>query len=77
MTKPDPHPELPGKNWPAEFQAKKTKARAESNWQNIADVDWEDLEFYIDSARKKPNKVDFDTAARVLAALQRQLLGTK
>jgi hypothetical protein len=73
----DQYPDLPGANWPAEWSAKKAKARSESNWQNIADVDWEDLEFYLEKARRKPNKDDFATAGRILAALQRQLLERK
>jgi hypothetical protein len=65
---------LPGENWPKEWQAKKAKARSESNWKNIADVDWEDLEFYLEKARAKPNKDDFATAERILVALRKQLL---
>lgn len=71
------HPELPGKDWPKQWQDTKAKARAESNWQTIADVDWEDLDFYISNCRRKPNKDDFATAARILAALEKQLLEGK
>lgn len=71
---PETLPELPGLKDVLAWPAKKAKARAESNYQSMADVDWEDLEFYIDKCRRTPNKDDFATAERILVALRIQLL---
>ena len=56
---------------------KKNADRPSANWQTIADVDWEDLDFYVGQCRTRPNKDNFDTALKVLTALKDQVLTRK
>ena len=57
--------------------AKKIASRPSSKWRTHADVDWEDLDFYVDQCRTRPNKDNFDTALKVLTALKSQVLNRK
>ncbi len=54
---------------------KNRKAKEDANWKTIADVDWNDLEFFVAKARMTKDKDAFDTAIRVLTALKSQCLG--
>ena len=56
---------------------RKIASRADANWKSIADVDWEDLEFYVGQCRTRPNKDNFDTGLKVLEALKDQVLNRK
>ncbi len=57
--------------------AKKVAGRPSANWRTHADVDWEDLDFYVGQCRTRPNKDNFDTALKVLTALKSQVLDRK
>lgn len=57
--------------------AKKVAGRPSANWRTHADVDWEDLDFYVGQCRTRPNKDNFDTALKVLTALKDQVLNRK
>lgn len=48
--------------------------RPSAKWQNIGDVDWEDLNFYVTQCKTHPSKDNFDTAINVLTALKKQVL---
>lgn len=54
---------------------RKMDSRADANWQSIADVDWGDLEHFLDNARRLKDAESFNTAIRVLEALKEQVLG--
>ena len=56
---------------------KKMTDRPSANWQTIADVDWDDLEYYIGKCRLTRDKDSFDTALAVLTALKDQVLNRK
>ena len=56
---------------------KKNADRPSANWQTIADVDWDDLEYYIGKCRLTRDKDSFDTALAVLTALKDQVLTRK
>ena len=56
---------------------KKNADRPSANWQTIADVDWDDLDFYVMKCRTARNKDSFDTALAVLTALKDQVLTRK
>ena len=58
----------------AAFIARKQKVRADAKWQAIQDVDWDDLDHFVDNCRRAPNKESFDTAIRILEALKKQVL---
>lgn len=53
---------------------RKSEGRVSAKWQTIADVDWDDLEFFIEKCRTKQDRESFDTALRVLEALKKQVL---
>ena len=55
----------------------KKQARKDAYWENIGDVDWEDLQFYLTKSRRDGDKESFDTALRVLEALRKQTLERK
>lgn len=57
-----------------EWGEKKRLARIDSNWQTIADVDWEDLEHFVARARFLKESAEFDTCIRILEALRKQIL---
>lgn len=57
--------------------AKKIADRPSANWQNISDVDWEDLDFYVELCKARPSKDNFETAINVLTALKKQVLDRK
>ena len=50
----------------------KQSMRDKCKWRDIGDVDWDDLSFYLDKAKRINDKESFDTAIRVLAALKAQ-----
>ena len=56
---------------------KKMTDRPSANWETIADVDWDDLEFYIGKCRLTRDRDSFDTALAVLTALKDQVLTRK
>ena len=56
---------------------KKTADRPSANWRTIADVDWDDLDFYIGKCRTARDRDSFDTAINVLTALKSQVLDRK
>ena len=56
---------------------KKLADRPAANWQSIADVDWDDLDFYIQKCKSDPDKDSFDTAMEVLKGLRYQILERK
>lgn len=56
---------------------KKTADRPSANWRTIADVDWEDLDFFVEKCKTKRDKESFDTALNVLTALKSQVLDRK
>ncbi len=51
--------------------------RPSANWRTIADVDWDDLDFYIGKCRTARDRDSFDTAINVLTALKSQILDRK
>ena len=53
---------------------RKLDGRPDAKWRSIADVDWDDLEHFLDNARRRKDKESFDTAIRVLEALKKQVL---
>jgi hypothetical protein len=57
-----------------EVGRKNRLAKEDAKWQSMADVDWNDLEYYIVKARRNKDKEDFDTAIRILTALKKQCL---
>ena len=57
--------------------AKKIADRPSANWQNIGDVDWEDLDFYVEQCKTRPGKDNFETAMKVLEALKIQVIDRK
>ena len=72
VVKPDqPDPEAQAR------AAKIRAAREDAYWLTIADVDWEDLHFFLNKARITKDKESFDTAVRVLDALRHQVLTRK
>ena len=56
---------------------KKIADRPSANWQNIGNVDWEDLDFYVGQCKTRPSKDNFETAIKVLSALKNQVLDHK
>ena len=56
---------------------RKIASRADANWKSIADVDWEDLEHFLEVARRKKDPEAFKTAMVVLEALKKQVLERK
>jgi len=52
-------------------------SREDSNYQNIADVHYGDLEHFIGNCRRLKDKDSFDTAIRVLEGIRDQVLGKK
>ena len=57
----------------AEWGEKKRQARLDANWQTIADVDWEDLEHFVELARVTKASAHFDTCVRIIEALRKQV----
>lgn len=55
--------------------ARKMMSRPDANWENISNVDFGDLSFFIDQCRRKKDKESFDIAEKVLTAIRRQTLG--
>jgi len=53
---------------------RKTASRPDAKWRDIGDVDWGDLEHFLEVARRLKNAESFDTALRVLEALRKQVL---
>ena len=64
----------PGQECAREWSEKKRQAKIDANWQTIADVDWEDLEYFCDLARHTKDPANFDTCVRILEALRKQIL---
>jgi len=60
-----------------EKMQKKIADRPSANWQGMGDVDWEDLDFFIEKCKTKRDKESFDTALRVLEGLRYQILERK
>jgi hypothetical protein len=60
-----------------ERMQKKIADRPSANWRSAADVDWEDLDFFVDRCKVNRDKDSFDTAIRVLTALRSQVLDRK
>ncbi len=56
---------------------RKAEGRVEAKWQNIGDVDWDDLEHFLENARRRKDKDSFDTAINILTALRKQVLERK
>lgn len=56
---------------------RKSESRVEANCKTIADVDWGDLEHFLDNARRKKDAESFDTAIRILTAIKNQVLDIK
>ena len=55
----------------------KMQSRTDAHWEGIADVDWEDLRFFLEKSRRDKDAESFDTAIRVLTALRKQILERK
>lgn len=51
----------------------KKALREDCKWQTIADVDWDDLDFFLDKFKRLKDKDSYDTTLRILAALNQQL----
>jgi uncharacterized protein YpiB (UPF0302 family) len=60
-----------------EFAVKRRKDREDANKQGIADVDYSDLDHFIDNCRRLKDKDSFDTAIRILQAIKKQVLEKK
>lgn len=56
---------------------RKAEGRIEAKWQNIGDVDWDDLEHFVENARRKKDAESFDIAINILTALKKQVLERK
>ena len=54
--------------------ARKAEGRVSAKWQNAADVDWDDLEHFVDNCKRLQDKESFDVAQNILAALRKQVL---
>lgn len=54
---------------------RKAEGRVSAKWQTMADVDWDDLEHFVDVCKRKPDAESFNTAMAVLEALRKQVLG--
>lgn len=54
--------------------AQKAADRPSAKWQNIGDVDWEDLDHFIGNCKRNGDRDSFDTALRVLETLKKQVL---
>ena len=61
-------------NFARAWGEKKRLARQDANWKTIADVDWEDLEHFVDLARVTKDEKHFDTCVRIIEALRKQVL---
>jgi hypothetical protein len=76
-----PLPPLELKNnspeWQSKYAIKKAKSKADACWEGIADVDWLDLEFYIEKSRRNQDKESLDTAVRIMERLRLQILERK
>lgn len=56
-------------------QGKKVRQeKKDANWQQIVDVHWGDLEFFVTKARNNKQAEDFDIAIKVLQSLKRQVV---
>lgn len=53
---------------------RKVAGRPDAKWQNIGDVDWDDLEHFLDNARRRKDRESFDTAIVILETLKKQVL---
>ena len=56
---------------------RKAAGRVTAKWQNAADVDWDDLEHFVDNCKRHLDRDSFDTAIKVLQALKDQVLTRK
>jgi len=52
----------------------KKLARDDAKWKCAADVDWSDLQHFINVCRQKQDKESFDTALQILKTLKKQVL---
>lgn len=52
-------------------------AREDANWKAIPDVDYTDLDHFIDNCRRKKDKDSFNTAIRILEGIKDQVLNRK
>lgn len=52
-------------------------AKEDANWKQHPDVDYIDLDFFIDNCRCRKDKDSFDTALRILQAIRKQVLERK
>jgi hypothetical protein len=53
---------------------RKAAGRASANWTKASDVDWDDLEHFIDNCKRLQDKESFDTAIDILTTLKKQVL---
>ena len=60
-----------------EKMRRKGLSRIEANCKQMVDVDWGDLEHFIDNARRKKDAKSFDTAIEILKTIKEQVLGAK
>lgn len=60
-----------------EYIIYKKKAIEDANWKDHPDVDYTDLDHFIENCRRLKNKDSFDTAIRILEAIKRQVTGKK
>lgn len=58
-----------------DFAQEAKASKEDSNWQSIADVNYDDLEFFVNRCRRTKDKESFDSAIRILQAIKRQVLG--
>lgn len=55
----------------------KAAGRVSAKWQSVEDVDWDDLDHFIDNCKRNLDKDSFDTAITILQALKEQVLTRK
>jgi len=51
----------------------KAAGRASVKWQKASDVDWDDLDFFLDKFKRLKDDESFDTTIRILEAIKQQL----
>lgn len=59
----------------SESVKKRESAKEDANYKENPDVDYTDLEHFIDCCRRKKDKESFNTAIKVLETIKKQVLG--
>jgi len=60
-----------------EYVEYKKKSREDACWVDHPDVDYADLDHFLNNCRRRKDKESFDTAIRILQAIKEQVLKQK